>query len=609
MQVRAAVSFSLIVASVGLATPAAAIYRIDTFAGRGYGDGGFAIAAAVIKPADAVTDAAGNVYFSDQGNQLVRRVDAATGMITTVAGNGSPGSAGDGGPALLANLHDPDGLALDPAEQHLYIVEYSGIRVRRVDLAAGTITTFAGTGDEAAHGTDTGDGGPAISARFNQPVGVAVNAAGDVFISERDENPLGSPFDEHRPRIRRVDHATGIITLFAGGRPEPTFNGDGHPALETTFADPIGLQFDGSGNLYVGELGNHRVRKIAAAAPHIVSTVAGQGSFNEGSQPFSGDGGPATSADLERPVRFALVPRGCGGPSGPSCTLYVGDSQHHCVRKVDTSGIITTVVNAPANSTTVPIAGDSGDGGSALSARLTTPAALRGPNDTILIVDDDDHVNRIRLYDPVGGTIRAFAGTGEGGFGGDLGPATRALLNRPTGLDVDGSGNVFVTEHNNFRIRRVAADANRTITTFAGTGERGASGNGGPAGAATFDQPTGITLTPAGDFLIADARTQTVRRIDHASGFIQAFAGQPYSEGADGDNGPATAARLNTPLRTAVGPGGDVFVADFNNNRIRRVDGSGTITTFATGLNNPAGLAFGADGLLYVSDFDRERIV
>jgi hypothetical protein len=339
-----------------------------------------------------------------------------------------------------------------------------------------------------------------------------------------------------------------------------------------------------------------------------VSTVAGTGSFNEGSQPFSGDGGPATSAGLDRPVRFALVPRGCGGPGGPTCQFYIGDSEHHCVRKVDASGIITTVVNAPATPTTTPVPGDSGDGGPAANARLMTPAALRGPNDTILVIDDAQGANRIRLYDPTSGTIRAFAGTGEGGFGGDNGPAARALLNRPTGLAVDGAGNVFVTEHNNYIIRRIAADANRTITTFAGTGERGVGGNDGPALDAQFDQPTGITLTPAGDLLVADARTQTVRRIDHATAFIFAFAGTGTA-GSGGDGGPATAAQLNTPLRTAVTSAGDVFIADFNNNSIRRVDGSGNISTFASGLNNPAGVAVAPDGLLYVSDFGNERIV
>src|SRR5262249_47027575 len=192
--------------------------RIDRLAGRGYGDGGPATAAAVSAPADAAVDADGNVYFSDKGNQLIRRVDAASGAITTVAGNGSPGFAGDGGPAILANLHDPDGVGLDSSDQHLYVVDNGGSRVRQIDLASGTITTFAGTGVVAGSidgeggdpSDDLGNGGPALAATFNQPIGVAVAANGDVYISERDEDhPVGAP---HHPRLRRVDHATGLIT-------------------------------------------------------------------------------------------------------------------------------------------------------------------------------------------------------------------------------------------------------------------------------------------------------------------------------------------------------------------------------------------------------------
>src|ERR1051326_4170160 len=313
------------------ATPALALYRIDTFAGRGYGDGGPALAAAVVRPADAVSDAAGNVYFSDRGNQLVRKVDTG-GTITTVAGNGSIGSAGDGGPATLANLHDPDGIALDPAEQNLYIVENLGIRLRKVDLTTGIITTVAGTGVDTGSidgeggdaADDLGDGGPARLASFNEPIGVAVNAAGDVFVSERSEN--WPSYTQHRPRIRRIDHATGIIETFAGGLDEG-FNGDGLPALQSQLADPIGMQFDGAGNLYFGELGNNRIRKIAVDGDHVVTTDAGRGMFpepNDSTQvPFDPEPIQATLASLHRPVRVALVPRGCGGPSPPGRPGYL----------------------------------------------------------------------------------------------------------------------------------------------------------------------------------------------------------------------------------------------------------------------------------------------
>ncbi|HZP43495.1 MAG TPA: hypothetical protein VFD84_18555, partial [Candidatus Binatia bacterium] len=261
------------------ATAARALYRIDAFAGRGVGDGGPALAAVVVEPTDATTDAAGNVYFSDRANHRVRRVDAATGTITTVAGNGAPADAGDGGPATEASLREPDGVALDAAGTTLWVADSGNRRVRRVDLRTGVITAFAGSGVET-HSIDgeggdpiddLGDGRVATQATLIQPVGLAVDADGNVYVADRAEDPaLGI----RAPRIRRIDHASGVITTFAGNGSEG-FNGDGHPATASQLADPVGLQFDGAGNLWFGELGNHRVRRIAAAPPHVITTVAG----------------------------------------------------------------------------------------------------------------------------------------------------------------------------------------------------------------------------------------------------------------------------------------------------------------------------------------------
>jgi hypothetical protein len=250
------------------------------------------------------------------------------------------------------------------------------------------------------------------------------------------------------------------------------------------------------------------------------------------------EGGLAVNASLHRPVRLALVPRGCGGPATPPCEIYFGDSGHHCVRRIDAQGNLTTVVNGPPGPDTSPVAGNSGDGGQARRPPRDPGRAARSAE------RDRDRRRQPRphpLLRSAGDTIRAFAGTGEGGYGGDGGPAARALLDRPTGLAVDGGGNLFVADHNNFVLRRVAADASRTITTFAGTGERGAGGNGGPAGAAQFEQPTGLAFTPAGDLLVSDARAEVVRRID-PSGTIFPFAGQAYVQAFAGDDGPATAA-------------------------------------------------------------------
>jgi hypothetical protein len=609
-------SAALLVAASLLFAPdmVRARYRIDTFAGRGYGDGAPAIAAAVNLlgdppgAVDAITDSAGNVLFTDRANHRVRRVDAATGIITTVAGNGAPGSAGDGGHAIHAQLHDPVALALDAAG-NLYIAERLGHRVRRVDVATGLILTVVGTGRQTGSidgpggdpRDDLGDGGSAALATLSEPAALAADPAGGLFIS-----------DYRNRRIRRVD-AAGTITTYAGTGSSARSTADGTAATSTVIGDAGGLVLDAAGNLYYADYGFARVRRFAATpATHPVTTVAGSSPGTH-----AGDGGPATSAKLLLPFRIALVPAGCGAPVGPPCTLYIGDSGNHCIRKVDAGGTITTVVNGPT-----PVAGNTGDGGDALAARLDTPGALRGPGDTIVIVDSARRTNRVRLYDPAAGTIRAFAGDGQGQYGGDGGPATRATLNRPTGLAVDAAGNVYIADHENARVRRV--DASRTMRAFAGTGERGGLGDGGLAGAAQLDMPTGVVETAAGDLLITDPGTHTVRRVDGA-GIITAFAGLTDTPGGTGDGGPAVGARLDTPLRTAVDAAGNVYIADFNNHRIRRVDAvSGVITTVAgTGaagddgddgpataarLRSPASLVVGADGALYVSDFGNHRL-
>src|SRR5262249_2195604 len=258
----------------------------------------------------------------------------------------------------------------------------------------------------------------------------------------------------------------------------------------------------------------------------------------------------------------------------------------------------------PPDSNTSPFAGDSGDGGPAALSRLETAAAVLGPNDAVLVIDDS--ANRIRRYDPASGTIDAFAGTGEGGFGGGDGPGVRALLNRPTGLAVDSGGNLFVTEHDNHIVRHIAADANHTITTWAGDTAAGDSGDNGLAGSASFEQPTGLAFLPSGDLIVSDAAANRIRRVT-ADHMIFAFAGAVGTVGAA--DGPALSATFNTPLRTAVSGTGDVFVADFNNNAIRRIATDGTVSTVTSALHEPAGLAFAPDGTLFVTDFGSERIV
>jgi DNA-binding beta-propeller fold protein YncE len=279
---------------------------ISTIAGngeKGYaGDGGPATAAALAEPYGVVVDRAGNVYTADRLNGRVRRIDPATGIITTVAGTGEGGFSGDGGPAARAGLAEPNGLAFDPEERYLYIADVADHRVRVVDLATGLIATFAGTG-AAEHG---GDRGPAREAGVFGARAVKVAPDGTVYILERQGSSL-----------RAVDPATGRISTIAGttGR---GYSGDGGPALAAVFDAPKEMALDRDGSIIIVDTENHAIRRIERTTG-IVTTIAG------GRKGPEGDGGPATAAGLDRPH---------GAVVGPDGAIYIGDTNNHRVRKV-----------------------------------------------------------------------------------------------------------------------------------------------------------------------------------------------------------------------------------------------------------------------------------
>jgi len=260
-------------------------------------DGGPATAAQLNGPLGLALDS-GNLYIVDSTNNRIRRVDLGTGTITTFAGNGAAGYAGDGGPGTAAQLSAPVGVAVDSG--NLYIADFGNNRVRRVDLATGTITTFAGGGS-----VPTGDGGPATAAQINGPFGLAVDSA-NLYIGDTGNN-----------RVRRVDLATGIITTIAGTG-VTGFAGDGGPATAAQLSVPRGLAL-GSGNLYIGDVGNHRVRRVDLVTGTI-TTFAGNGAVGSG-----GDGGPAAAAQLNFP----------GGLAVGSGNLYIAERNNNRVRRVD----------------------------------------------------------------------------------------------------------------------------------------------------------------------------------------------------------------------------------------------------------------------------------
>ncbi len=329
---------------------------IVTVAGNGNygfsGDGGLATNAKLSYPYAVATDASGNFYIADTDNCRVRKV-SSSGIITTVAGNGSCGYSGDGGSATAAKIYYPYGVAVDGAG-NLYIADLYSYRVRKVSTS-GIITTVAGNGSYGF----SGDGGPATSAKLTYAYGVAVDGAGNLYIA-----------DIYNYRVRKVS-TSGIITTVAGSG-SYGFSGDGGPAVSAKLYYPQGVAVDAAGNLYIADSGNHRVRKVDSAG--IITTVAGSG--NGG---FSGDGSSAVSARLYYPQGVVVDAAG---------NLYIADSSNYRVRRVSSSGIITTIAG---NGSYIY----SGDGGPATSASFYYPASISVDGSGNLYIADP-YSHRIR---------------------------------------------------------------------------------------------------------------------------------------------------------------------------------------------------------------------
>ena len=280
---------------------------ISTVAGSGAkgfsGDGGPATQARIDEPYGVVLDAQGNLFFVDRLNRRIRRVDAGTGLIRTIAGNGLDKYSGDGGPADRAGLVEPNGVSLDPQGRILYIADVAGHRIRRVDLESGLISTFAGTGRPRHEG----DGGPAAEASIWGARAVEVGGDGTVYILEREGN-----------RLRAVDPRTSVISTLAGTGAKG-YSGDGGPASMATFNGPKELAVDPRGNIWVVDTENHAIRRIDGAS-RIITTVAGTGQVGG-----DGDGGPAERARLDRPHGVAV---------GPDRSVWIGDTNNHRIRVV-----------------------------------------------------------------------------------------------------------------------------------------------------------------------------------------------------------------------------------------------------------------------------------
>ncbi|HSP17229.1 MAG TPA: hypothetical protein VLV78_20975 [Thermoanaerobaculia bacterium] len=520
------------------------------------GDGGLATQAALGSPGGVAIDANGNIYIADSSNNRVRRVDATTGNIETVVGNGqNSDEIGDGGPGTSATLFYPRAVAFDAAGK-LYIADTYHSRVRKYDPVSKIITTVAGNGDYGG-----GDGNVATEAGLYATMAIAFDRAGNLFVQ-----------DGSNSSIRRVDATTQIITTIAGGG---TFVGDGLTATSAILSAPRGLALDKSGNLYIADAGHTLVRKVDATT-HVISTFAGIVNTYYGDIQ---DGMDATAAAVGGVMDVAVNDAG---------EVFIANPHGNSILKVDTAGKISKVAGGGSPADGI------GDGGPATAAQIFPRGIGLDAAGNLYITDTDAYEtiphHRIRRVDVQTKVITTIAGGSTPGFAGDGGDAKSALLDSPDQAIVDATGNIFIADSVNGAIRRIDAKTN-IITTYAGRGNP-ADGIGDGLVATSADlYPLHMALDRStGDLYVADMVHQRIRKIDAKTQIITTIAGTGENGGDfGGDNGPALAAKLNLSDELSgivVDRAGNVILADTVNHRVREVFACTNVA--APALKSPA---------------------
>ena len=609
--------FFLILASV---TVLAQNSIITTVAGAHMANHKPALSASFADLVSAAVDGEGNLYLGDTSHCQVRRVDRH-GSITTFAGGDHCGFAGDGGQAKSALLSSTFGLCFD-LQGDLLIADGGNARIRKV-TKAGKIMTIAGNGVFGY----SGDGGPATQASLSFPEGLFADAFGNLYIA--DTNNF----------VVRVVDASGMIHTVAGNHVQG-FARDGGPATSASMDFPQGVVADNQGNFYFTDGNNDRVRKVDSGG--TISTFAGNGQFPFGN---NGSGGPATNASL-----------------GDALGLLISDGKLYIstisgfIWAVDLNDQIANIVAGTG------VQGFGGDGQSALSATFNQPwgMAMTASGDLIIADSSNARARQISRSTQIASTV-------AGGFLGDGGPALDSAINVffGGGLAFDATGNLYIADSQNNRVRKVSTSG--IITTFAGSGISGYSGDGGPAANALLSAPTAVAVDQTGNVYIADSVNGVVRKVDtngiistfsrpglfglisllpgiavdkqdniyvsdglfavwklDSFGNSRLFAGTEFGGGIDADGIPATQAFLNAPAGLAVDGQGNVYIAEWFKNRIRKVDVNGIISTVAgngvAGFNGdgipassaslfePTDIAVDSAGTLYISDWVNFRI-
>ena len=626
--------------------------NISTVAGNGTagstGDGSAATSAELDAPTGVAVDSSGNIYVADKINNKIRKFTLG-GDIGTVAGDGTSGSSGDGSAATSAELNSPNGVAVD-SFGNIYIADTGNNRIRKVNAGTHDIDTMAGNGTAAYTGND----GAAISAEINQPKGLGVDSADNVFIADTandvvrkvvqdtvfastavgsssavqdfflettaaetissiaaqesegskqeytvgtvtgcttngtTSNPIGTictvpiTFKPFYPGVRNVPltavtgagsvsfglsgTGTGPLTAMspgvistAAGTGTAGYTGNGAAATGATLNNPNAVAVDNAGNIYISDLNNSVIRKVTASTGYI-GTVAGDHTAG-----YSGDGAAATSAELDQPS-------GVGIDSGGN--IYIADLTNCRIRKVTVAtGDIATVAG---NGTCAYL----GDGGLATSAEVKAPSSDIAFDSSGNWYFADSGNNRVREVNASTGIISTVAGDGTAGYTGNGSAATSAELNNPAAVALDSSGNIYIADYGNNVIRKVTVST-EDISTVAGDNTAGYSGDGAAATSAELDEPGGLAIDSASNIYIADQKNNRIRVVNAASGNISTIVGSGTA-GYTGDSGAATSAELDGPTDIALDSTGNLFVADAANNVVRKVNVGGAQLTFPT---------------------------
>jgi hypothetical protein len=503
-------------------------------------------------PSGVASYGAGNLFVADSANNTIRKIAVATRATTTLAGSAGVSGSADGTGAA-AQFYAPRGLASDGAG-NLFVVDSANNTIRKVVIATGVVTTFAGSA--VAAGSDDGTG---VAARFAYPQGVASDGAGNLFVT-----------DAANYTIRKIVIATGKVTTLAGTA--GAAGSDDGTGATARFNFPQGVTSDGAGNLYVTDSGNNTIRRIVIATGKV-TTLAG-------SAPAAGsDDGTGAKARFTAPQ--GITNDGAGN-------LFVADSVNNTIRKVViATGAVTTLTGSAGLT-----GGSDGTGAKAL---------FNGPGDvasdgagSLIVADTNNHA--IRAVVIASGAVTTLAGSASSA-GRDNGPATTARFQAPIGVASDGAGNLLVADSGNHAIRKIVL-ATQTVSTLAGFAGKAGSDDGTGA-AALFDDPQGVASDGADNLFVADSDNHTIRRVVVATGVVTTLAGDPTTPGSDDGAGPA--ARFNTPLAVVCDGAGNLFVADSGNHTIRKiVIAGGTVTTLA----GSAGIAGSADGMAASARFD-----